>query len=130
MSNLVDKEKLIAAISSLPRPTQEVAAQLSILMSYIHSGELDFHPAEARLPNNDRKSEEWQVETVRKVCAGMVMGKACVKFNQCDFALGTTDNPCSSILSAITARKGMVKKGNVLISGLTNGKRWDDAKPL
>lgn len=119
MSNLVDKTKLIDAITKLGTSVP----QLLQLMEQVAEGELDFHPVAPNVPSLSAP-EDWQVSTVRKTCSGLVMGKACVKFAGCDFAQGKTDLPCSDILAAFKQRNRILKRGDVLVwePGMSN--RW------
>jgi len=102
MSNLVDKEKLLGALSSNQYP------ELSELVQRIIEGEFDFHPAAAGAPPKTDKGI-LQASTIRKACMGMATGKACVNAKTCKFLTGEEKLPCDKLLDTFRVSRPIIK---------------------
>jgi hypothetical protein len=107
VSNLADKGKLLLRVDLLisHQPTSygsELATKLKI---EIEAGDFDFKPAESTIGRP--KSLGIHVNQIRGVCFGAVTGKACPKYNTCDFTQGRTETPCDPVLIPLK-QKGFV----------------------
>lgn len=108
MSNLVDKEKLLGALSSSPHP------ELHAFIPRVLDGEFDFHPAAAGAPPKTDKGI-LQAATIRKACMGMATGKACVNAKTCKFLTGEEQLPCDKLLDTFRESRPIIKSGNEVV---------------
>ena len=107
MSNLVDKVKLLSGLDRLisRQPTNRGAELVTQLKVEIEGGDFDFKLPESTI--GKPRHLEIHANQIRGVCFGAVTGKACPKYNSCDFTQGRTETPCDPVLIPLK-QKGFV----------------------